>query len=293
MRHLSLRDWRTLQQFHHDLLAPFAADRVERQALGVKHPVRDFLFEYYAYRPAHLLRWSPGVDVVLEDANLGDFPWNEFEQVEGGLLLATANFPQHRRSFVTWAISYLEGIAERPPSFSCFGLHEWAMVYRAQEVRHARTPLRLSPKEIAEFVESEGLRCTHFDAYRFFTPEAVPLNRWPLARAATTEHDQKGCLHVTMDLYRYAFKLTPWCAAEILADSFLLAWDVRHLDMRASPYDLREFGIEPLLIETRDGRDEYVARQREFTQRGEPIRRRLLQEYYSVSARNEAAVSLE
>jgi hypothetical protein len=98
----------------------------------------------------------------------------------------------------------LEGIAERPPLYGCFGLHEWAMVYRTPEVRHARTPLRLAPEAIARVVEAEQLCCTHFDAFRFFSPAASPRNRYRLTRDATDQFDQRGCVHVTMDLYRYA-----------------------------------------------------------------------------------------
>ena len=47
--------------------------------------------------------------------------------------------------------------------------------------------------------------------------------------------DQRGCVHVTMDLYRYAYKIAPWVRAELIADAFELAWRARELDMRASP----------------------------------------------------------
>ena len=109
------------------------------------------------------------------------------------------------------------------------------MVYRSPEVRHPTTPLRLSPQEIAQVVDSEGLRCTHFDAFRFFTPSATPLNRIQLTRQNTDEHDQKGCLHVAMDLYKYAYKLAPWSSGELIADAFLLACKARQIDMRAQP----------------------------------------------------------
>ena len=248
-------------------------------AKGIKHPVHDFLFDYYSYRPAELLRWSPGAEVLLEGATQDDIAWKEFIATSNGLILPALSFPEHRRGFLHWAIDYFEAIRERPPSFACFGLHEWAMVYRAPAVRHARTPLRLNADEIAGVVEREGVRCSHYDAFRFFTPEAVPLNRVPLTRQNTAKHDQKGCLHVAMDLYRYAHKISPWSTGELVADTFLLAWDVRQIDMRASPYDLREYGLEPIAIETRDGREQYVELQKEMTQRGEPLRERLIGEY--------------
>jgi hypothetical protein len=46
--------------------------------------------------------------------------------------------------------------------------------------------------------------------------------------------------------------------------------------MRASPYDLRALGFDPIAIETATGRAEYERVQRAFTARGEPLRERLL-----------------
>ena len=285
MTTLSPNEWRSRLAQHRERLAPFTAERLARMAAHIKHPVHDFLFEYYSYRPAQLLRWSPGVGVFLEGATSSDLEWSkEFVASDGSLILMADSFPEHRLRSLDWAIGYLRSIAERPPLFHCLGLHEWAMVYQAPEVRHSATPLRLSREEIAKVVESEGLRCTHYDAFRFFTPEAVPLNRIQLTRQNTDEHDQKGCIHVTMDLYRYAFKLAPWSSGELIADAFLLAWEARQIDMRASPYDLRAFGLKPILIETRSGREEYVELQRELMRKAEPVRERLIEEYRRVKA---------
>ena len=52
--------------------------------------------------------------------------------------------------------------------------------------------------------------------------------------------------------------------------------DVRELDMRASPYDLRDHGYVPVAIETPEGKAEYVAAQRGFARRGAGLRARLL-----------------
>src|SRR5580658_7172296 len=147
MHRLSSDLWRSHRARYLERLRPFAEERTARMAAHVKHPVHDFLFEYYSFRPAQLLRWSPGADVLLEGAAGPEIEWHEFVPRDGGLFLASAAFPEHRRQFLHWAIGYLEGIAQRPALFHCFGLHEWAMVYRAPEVRHPATPLRLSPAE--------------------------------------------------------------------------------------------------------------------------------------------------
>ena len=36
------------------------SDHLARRRDGVAHPVHDFLFTYYSFRPAQLRRWSPG-----------------------------------------------------------------------------------------------------------------------------------------------------------------------------------------------------------------------------------------
>ena len=56
-----------------------------------------------------------------------------------------------------------------------------------------------------------------------------------------------------------------------------LAVEVRRLDMAASPYDVSAYGLEAVRIETPEGKSEYAARQREFSARGEALRRRLLE----------------
>jgi hypothetical protein len=46
--------------------------------------------------------------------------------------------------------------------------------------------------------------------------------------------------------------------------------------MRASPYDLSGLGYPPIRVETAEGRAQYVRRQREFAERGQVLRGRLL-----------------
>jgi hypothetical protein len=79
-----------------------------------------------------------------------------------------------------------------------------------------------------------------------------------------------------MDLYKWAYKLGPAVPGDLLLDCFVLAADVRVLDMRASPYDLRDAGYQPVAIETPEGKAQYVAAQRGFARRGAELRSRLL-----------------
>jgi hypothetical protein len=214
--------------------------------------------------------------VILEGAELTDGA-GVWESVRGGQQLKA--FPAARKDFVDWAISFLSNIAERSPNFSCFGLHEWAMVYREPAIRHQEVPLRLSRPDLDSFLESQQLSCTHFDAFRFFSEQAKPRNSMQLERTLTAEMDQPACIHVNMDLYRFCYKVAPWIESELLADAFALARAARELDMRASPYDLAAFGFEPIPIESADGRAQYVRLQREIARSAEPVRERVLKAY--------------
>jgi hypothetical protein len=81
-----------------------------------------------------------------------------------------------------------------------------------------------------------------------------------------------------MDLYKWAYKLSPIVPSELVVDAFELARDIRELDMRASPYDLTGLGYEPVRIETPEGKREYAAAQRAFADRACALRERLLGE---------------
>jgi hypothetical protein len=271
--------WRARQQAHEARVRAWTDPHVARAGRGEKHPVYDFLFSYYAFRPAWLRQWHPGPDVVLAGEGARAFLRRPgYRETAGGVTLDPASLPEKRRASISWIRNLLANTAARPPAFGCFGLHEWAMVYRQtpDEIRHNAHPLRFPPDELARIVESQPVRCTHFDAFRFFTAPARPLNKFQPERATVPDHEQRGCLHANMDLYKWAFKLAPFTPGELIADCFDLARDIRETDMRASPYDLRALGFEPIMIETPEGRMEYERWQRIFSGRGEPLRARLI-----------------
>ena len=276
---LSESDWRERQRQHESRVAAWTDPHQARAGRGEKHPVHDFLFEYYRFRPSWLKRWHPGPDVVLQGEGAREFlRWPEYHEVDGGIALNPGALEPRRRESVAWMLNLLRLTAERPPQFACFGLHEWAMVYRQTpaEVRHNAWPLRFPPDELARIVEAQPIRCSHFDAFRFFTAPARPLNRLQPDRAAVPQIEQRGCLHANMDLYKWAFKLAPFTPSELVADCFAFARDIREVDMRASPYDLAALGYEPIRIETPEGRAEYESRQRDFADRSQPLRQRLI-----------------
>jgi hypothetical protein len=187
-------------------------------------------------------------------------------------------FPEKRLSSLAWVIKLLHNTQDKRPQFGCFGLHEWAMVYRSHEPRHNQVPLRFSHEKIAEIVDSHHLLCTHFDAFRFFTPQAQPLNRHSLSREVFAESEQPGCIHTNMDVYKWAYTFYPWVSSELILDAFELAYQARHIDMRASPYDLGYMGLNPIKIETEAGKKEYRLAQESLSIKAKSIRARLILE---------------
>ncbi|RDI55741.1 3-methyladenine DNA glycosylase [Nocardia mexicana] len=294
IRLLAETDWRARAAAHRARVDELIGPYLERRAHGSKHPVIDFLFTYYGHKPAQLRRWHPGYGVALENATeyassrgYRDVPPPTAPADSGAgtgtdpgahsrAYTADPAFLARRRHTVEFVSNLLRATASRPAQLSCFGLHEWAMVYRSDDVRHRQVPLRLGNAGTDAVVESMSLRCTHFDAFRFFTPEAVPRNTVSLTRDDQPLREQPGCLHANMDLYKWGFKLVPLIDSDLLLDCFELACAARELDMRASPYDLSEYGYSPVTIETPSGRAEYVRGQVELAERAEPLRSRLL-----------------
>jgi hypothetical protein len=268
VQELSAQEWRDRRAAHESRVDAWVAPHLARS--GRKHPVDDFLFTYYSHRPARLRRWSPGPGVVLLD-HPGETP---YVPVEGGAVLAAP--PGRIRTTADFVADLLTRTAGRPAQLGCFGLHEWAMVYRGDR-RHEDWPLRLGQAGTDEVVDALGVRCSHFDAFRFFTGDARPLNALQPTRESQGRLEQPGCLHANMDLYKWAYKLSPWVPAELVADCFDLARRIRGLDMQASPYDLTGLGLEPLPVETAAGRARYVEQQRAFAAEASVLRDRVVQ----------------
>ena len=271
--------WCAREQAHADRADSLTAGHRVRVARGERHPIEDFLFTSYSYSPSLLRRWHPGAGVELADAATSpraEWRWYARGSTPDALIVDRAAMEREKPAMLSMIRRILGNTAARPGSFGCFGLHEWAMVYRQGEHRHA-VPLRLGQAATDEVVEGHELRCTHIDAFRFFTPDATPRNRYAPTRETQPELEQPGCLHANMDVYKWAVKLGPLVPGELLLDAFELARDIRYLDMQASPYDMRRWGGEPVRIETPDGKGEYVRRQRAFAERSNVLRRRILE----------------
>lgn len=282
MNTLSLALWTSKAEKHEALLGPLCDAFLQRRKLGQKHAVHDFLYTYYNFSPTKLRQWVPPIHeaLAITPEIRKDYPWlNDYWFcLENDLLfLNTERIPKTTPGLAGFIAELCNTILQRTPRFKCFGLHEWAMVYKLspEELRHKHHQLRVSPEELASFVESQTICCSHYDAYRFFTPEARPLNVLNPVLDTRLEMEQAGCVHVNMDLYKWSLKLWPWIGSDFLAKAFFLALEGRELDMRASPYDLSKEGFEPLCIETENGRKQYQEEQRLLTDRSIPLREEL------------------
>ncbi|TQJ58496.1 hypothetical protein FBY30_0728 [Arthrobacter sp. SLBN-83] len=285
---------RDREEAHVQRVSRYADPYLARRSAGQKHPVEDFLFTYYTQKPGQLKRWHPGAGTVLTggpaSARVG---WKHYRRLDDGELASLglpagspavtfdrSAFLDDRKEAVAFAGIILRGTAARPAQFGCFGLHEWAMVYRQDkfDLRHEYLQLRLGAAGTDKVVEDNRIRCTHFDAFRFYTPDAIPLNEHSPSRETQRHLEQPGCLHANMDLYKWAYKLLPALSSELVMDCFELSWRIRAMDMQASPYDLAEWGYPAIAIETPQGKAAYVEHQRAFAVEAGTLRDRLATE---------------
>jgi hypothetical protein len=246
---LARDEWLPRATAHAERVDAWVQPHLERRRRGVAHPVHDFLFSYYSQRPAALRRWHPGYGVTLLDAP-------EYAELRGYGIVRHIRHPRGAE----------EG-AERA------GLRVCAEHLASQE------PLIESIREllVATAARTPALGCFGLHEWAMVygagqTRHDRPLRLGGAGTDQVVESHRIACSHFD------AFRLTPLVPSELVADCFALAWEIRELDMRASPYDLRDLGYEPVRIETPEGKAEYVAAQRAFAERGAPLRRRLIDE---------------
>lgn len=276
--------WKCLEASHRLRVESLTSAHLERRSRHERHPVEDFLWTYYSVKPRELRRWHPGAAVVLEDGGEDRVDWRHYSVMGDDTAVDLPAFFESRKATVDYVQNLLSVTLDRAPQFGCFGLHEWAMVYRMtpEQIRHVGLPLRIGHEATDVVVESHPISCTHFDAYRFFTDEAAPLNVLKPTRENQPELEQAGCLHAGMDVYKWAAKLGPIIPGDLLLDTFELARDIREIDMRASPYDVSAYlgtdglPLYAIKIETPVGKREYAELQHGFAARGNALRTRVL-----------------
>jgi len=269
--------WQLAQAQHHLVVTDWVNPRLNRRALGQKHPVDDFMFEYYPISAKKLRTWHPGFQYRLDAFGVSDDDFAENIYSVAAEISVSHEWLSSQQDAVIAQLDFLVATSNRPARTGCFGLHEWAMVLGQNELRHNDWALRIEQQQIAETIDEVGLRCTHFDAFRFFTDEAKPLNPLQLTRSDQSIVEQPGCLHANMDLYKIAMRWVPIFGSLFARKCFRLARDIRTVDMQSAPYDLIELGVQPIKIETAQGRAEFTQRQKMFSERAQKLRGKMIQ----------------
>lgn len=245
-------------------------------------PLLNFVFNYYGSdlgSAINLGRWCPPVGVAIEASE--DERARLWRGLESNGAYDPHKLPKKRLVAMERGRLALYATRRRQPVWHCYGLHEWAMLYRPDGAeaphKYQSLPIRVDQACINRVVEADEIKCTHFDAFRFFAPEAVDKNKHTLTRKTQIDHEQPGCVHANMDLLRYALRLAPFIDASLIGDALAVALQARDLDMRASPYLLA--GSKPVAVETTAGRKEYVRAQAAVHDAAAPVRDRLLAAY--------------
>lgn len=304
-QYTSQSDWREAALNHKEkftsMLYPKGVNLKERQHMVNDHPIYNFLHRYYRYNKEELLKYSPGMHIQLEvcndaDSDLLSSKFLTIDRSRGTCHFSAAMFREQLTldgklgsTYIRQNYNVLVASSKKTAFFGCYGFHEWAMLYsgaknQSQPLKkhQEKLPLRISQDTLDHVVEAGQLRCTHFDAWRFFHPQAQPLNIInPLTRSNQAQFEQPGCIHANMDLFKYAYQLYPLVSSQLLLQSLEVALAARIIDMRASPYDVSAFEEcqEPLCVETADGRRRYAEEQEKLADMAAPVRQSLLQVY--------------
>ena len=108
---LSPEQWQEQAELHRQRAESLTAEHLERRRAGRKHPIFDFLFEYYPTKPAQLARWHPGVGVLLE-GNPPHAGWRDYTTFSDGVGVDVRSFWKRRKE----ALLYIETLLSSKPT---------------------------------------------------------------------------------------------------------------------------------------------------------------------------------
>ena len=169
----------------------------QRRARNRMHPITDFLFIYYRNAPSQLEAWHPGLGVALEATRLPNgFNAKQYCFADGYARLAPEQMDAASQHRLSMALQLCRRVQERPGQFGCFGMHEWAMVYRGEadgEVRHReRLPLRLPRDQIrADRKPADCAAISTHSAFHALPSASTGCNR--AKTAACTTNNAAAC----------------------------------------------------------------------------------------------------
>ena len=198
------------------------------------HPIYNFMHTYYRYSAEELKLFTPGANSPLDVLSPTDsvllhplFQHSVSSRASSSSSAvpplaappaSTVEYrfpktlsPEGRFGWIQMAKArdVLKSAASlNPPNFGCFGLHEWAMLYKGAAPKQPGLGLRVSQSTIDAMVEG-GVKCSHYDAFRFFHQDAKQFNAVSLVRETQASFEQAACIHVTMDLFKWSHKIYP------------------------------------------------------------------------------------
>ena len=270
-----------------------------------KNAIYNFLHTYYRFSTNTLMLYSVGQSLPFqlndeeEDLKLLHPTFLRRRGTSYVYEMVPGELPRARLAELIRYREVLRGTINNSPKFNCFGLHEWAMLYSGGEgsaprERHQKhASLRVSQAVVDDVVEGSSLKCTHFDAFRFFHSNAQPMNSpSPLTRQNQALNEQAGCIHSHMDLFKYAYTLYPLVSSDILQRALYLALRARTMDMAASPYEVSALVDEAnkvcapeervrsfYAVESAEGRKLYMTEQERLWAASKPVREDIFKVY--------------
>ncbi len=199
---------------------------------------------------AEFLRWPEYREIT---GRAGDDAGDARPELVEGVMIDPAALPMHRRQFVEWLRDLLTTMQTRPPVLR--------LLWNARVGDGIPTDAGTGAPQCVAAAFSSGRTGAHcragadllhaFRRVSFFHrsgPAVEPAPARPrdgrATRAGRLPACEYGSLQMVLQTRR---RLRP---AELIADCFELARDIRETDMRASPYDLRALGFTPIAIET-------------------------------------------
>ncbi len=119
---LSVEIWTSRAKAHMDLVGPFADAFLKRRALGLKHPVHDFLFTYYRCSPLKLKQWVPSFneELIITTSTQEDYPWlidYWFKLNENVLSLNQERLQENTRNLALFIANLCRNILQQAPRF--------------------------------------------------------------------------------------------------------------------------------------------------------------------------------
>ncbi|MBL4574556.1 MAG: hypothetical protein JKY51_00460, partial [Opitutaceae bacterium] len=116
-------EWIAREQQHILLIDEWVKPHQKRASIHEKHPVYDFLFDYYSFRPSLLRRWQPGIGIFLAGSQAEKFLARKgYLKTANGITLNPDLRTPKRLRTIQWIGDCLRNCHRRPPQFACYGL---------------------------------------------------------------------------------------------------------------------------------------------------------------------------